>query len=148
MKEAVEAITRLQKNLTEENLWQTMILFQDYPFYTVSGLPFTYKIKVGRRGEYTHELMINRREKSKTLTWSSVLLAFRKAMEKRGMVIARPKELVDCRGVSYSFSIFWEFGLIMIPEELENKMEAYHMAGRERIRGIAAENGQIEPGVL
>lgn len=52
MKEAVEAITRLQKNLTEENLWQTIILFQDYPFYTVSGLPFTYKIKVGRRGDY------------------------------------------------------------------------------------------------
>ena len=43
-------------------------------FKTYSGLPFTYEIKKGRNGEYTEELWIDRREKSKSLSWSSVLL--------------------------------------------------------------------------
>lgn len=124
MKESMEAVARLQENPTDENLWQTIILFQNYPFYTVSGLPFSYTIKIGRNGEYTHELIINRREKSKTLTWSSILLAFHKALEKQGTVITRPKGLVDCRGVSYSFPILWKFGLVAVPEEMEKKLEA------------------------
>lgn len=118
-----EAVAELRENPTEERLWQTVILFQNYPFYTVSGLPFSYTVKIGRSGKYTHELIINRREKSKTLTWSSVLLAFRKALEKQGTVITRPKGLVDCRGISYSFSILWRFGLVAVPEELEKKMQ-------------------------
>ena len=44
-------------------------------FKTYSGLPFTYEIRKGRSGEYTKELWIDRREKSKSLAWSSVLLA-------------------------------------------------------------------------
>ena len=50
--------------------------FQDYPFKTATGLPFRYKLKVGKNGEYNRELLIDRREKSKSLAWSSVVLAF------------------------------------------------------------------------
>lgn len=35
-----------------ENLWQAVIAFQDYPFKTATGLPFRYKLKVGKNGEY------------------------------------------------------------------------------------------------
>lgn len=52
-----------------------MVAFQGYRFKTISGLPFSYKIKTGRNGELTKELWINRRESSKSLTRSSVLLA-------------------------------------------------------------------------
>lgn len=52
-----------------------MVAFQGYRFKTISGLPFSYKIKTGRNGELTKELWINRREGSKSLTRSSVLLA-------------------------------------------------------------------------
>ena len=39
-------------------------------FKTYSGLPFTYEVRKGRNGEYTKELWIDRREKSKSLAWS------------------------------------------------------------------------------
>ena len=44
---------------------------QNYPFRTVSGLPFRYELKRGRNGKLNRELMIDRREGSKSLTWSS-----------------------------------------------------------------------------
>lgn len=40
------------------------------------GLPFQYKLKVGRNGRFTKELWVDRREDSKSLAWSSVKLAF------------------------------------------------------------------------
>ncbi len=51
------------------------MLYCGVQFKTYSGLPFTYEIRQGRSGEYTKELWIDRREKSKSLAWSSVLLA-------------------------------------------------------------------------
>lgn len=45
--------------------------WQNYPFRTVSGLPFRYELKRGRNGKLNRELMIDRREGSKSLTWSS-----------------------------------------------------------------------------
>ncbi len=57
-------------------MWQAVIAFQDYPFKTATGLPFRYKLKVGKNREYNRELLIDRREKSKSLAWSSVVLAF------------------------------------------------------------------------
>ena len=71
-----EEVRLLQEIPSEENLWQAVIAFQDYPFKTVTELPFRYKLKVGKNGEYNRELMIDRREKSKSLAWSSVVLAF------------------------------------------------------------------------
>lgn len=60
-----------------------MKLFQGFKFYTLSGLPFAYEIKVGKNGRCTKELIVDRRTDSKTLTWSSVTLAFHNAVRMR-----------------------------------------------------------------
>ena len=62
-----EQVRFLQEIPSEENLWQAVIAFQEYPFKTATGLPFRYKLKVGKNGEYNRELLIDRREKSKSL---------------------------------------------------------------------------------
>ena len=97
-----------------------MIAFQGYRFKTISGLPFSYKIKTGRNGELTKELWIDRREGSKSLTWSSVLLALGNI---KGEVVDRPKALGDIRGVTYIFGMFYRFGLIDVPDEVKEKMK-------------------------
>ena len=81
-------------------------------FKTYSGLPFTYEVRKGRNGEYTKELWIDRREKSKSLVWSSVLLALKNM---KGEVIDRPKALGDIWGVTYIYGMFCRFGLINVP---------------------------------
>ena len=118
-----KAVEKLREEMTEESLWSAVVAFQHYPFRTVSGLPFTYTLKIGRNGFYTKELLIDRRENSKSLSWSSVVLAFRAAREKRETVIARPKELGDFRGISYSYPMLWRFGVIDVPEKTAQKME-------------------------
>lgn len=117
-----QARKRLKEACTEENLWKCVIAFQNYPFHTASGLPFTYTLKFGRNGECTKELFIDRRENSKSLAWSSVKIAFEKAAEKQGTVFERPKAIADVRGVSYSYSLLWRFGVISVPEEVEKKL--------------------------
>ena len=97
-----------------------MVVFQGYRFKTISGLPFSYKIKTGRNGELTKELWIDRREGSKSLTWSSVLLALGNI---KGEVVDRPKALGDIRGVTYIFGMFYRFGLIDVPDEVKEKMK-------------------------
>ncbi len=111
-----------QKNSTEENLWQAIVALQGHPFHTASGLPFSYTIKRGRNGELTKELWVNRREKSKSLAWSSVRLAFCHALEIQEE-IPRPKALGDIRGISYIYPIFWELGLIKVPDAVARKMK-------------------------
>lgn len=98
-------------------------IFEDagVKFKTYSGLPFTYEIKKGRNGEYTKELWIDRREKSKSLEWSSVLLALQN-IKKVGEVVDRPKALGDIRGVTYIYGMFYRFGLIDVPDEVKEKM--------------------------
>ena len=39
-----ERIKKLAEEKTEENLWQTIIAFQEYPFKTMTGLPFYYNL--------------------------------------------------------------------------------------------------------
>ena len=108
---------------TAGHLWDCIVAFQNYPFHTVSGLPFSYTLKKGRNVEYTKELFIDCRENSKSLAWSSVQMAFQKAMDQQGAVFIRPKELADVRGVSYTFSLLWRFGMIAVPEEVEKKLK-------------------------
>lgn len=117
-----KAVEKLTQNCTEENFWNCIVEFQNYPFFTSSGLPFTYTLKTGRNGNFTKELFIDRRENSKSLSWSSVRIAFERAVEKRGTVMKRPKEIADVRGVSYSYSLLWRFGIIIVPKEIENKL--------------------------
>ena len=75
---------------------------------------------MGADGKYTKELWVNRRENSKSLTWSSVWRAFEKTEGKP--VVARPKDLGDIRGISYIYGIFYRFGLIEVPEQVRVKM--------------------------
>ena len=117
------AVDTLMAAPTEGHLWDCIVAFQNYTFHTVSGLPFSYTLKKGRNGEYTKELFIDRREKSKSLVWSSIKIAFNKALEKSGTVFTQPKELADVRGVSYTFSLLWRFGIIRVPENLGRKLK-------------------------
>ena len=104
-------IVRLQTEPTEQHLWDAVVACQKLPFWTYSGLPFTYELHRGRDGSYTKELWIDRRENSKSLAWSSVLLAF--AGVRNGKItVKRPKELGDIRGISYIYALFLRFGLI------------------------------------
>ena len=114
-------IRKLRSEPTEEHLWETVLLYCGVQFKTYSGLPFTYEIRKGRNGEYTKELWIDRRENSKSLAWSSVLLALRN-MKKVGEVVDRPKALGDIRGVTYIYGMFYRFGLIDVPDEVKEKM--------------------------
>ncbi len=85
--EQQSAIALLNRERTEENLWNCVVRFQNETFKTMSGLFFTYELKRGRDGEYTKELWVNRRENSKSLTWSSVLKAFEKTEGKPEVAI-------------------------------------------------------------
>ena len=118
-----KAVEKLREEMTEESLWSAVVAFQHYPFRTVSGLPFTYTLKIGRTGSYTKELLIDRRENSKSLSWSSVALAFDCAMKRKEKVITRPKELGDIRGISYIYPMLWRFGIIEVPDNVATKME-------------------------
>ena len=115
------AVRKLRSGPTEEHLWETVLLYSGVRFKTYSGLPFTYKIRKGRSGEYTKELRIDRREKSKSLAWGSVLLALGNVKEV-GAVVDRPKALGDIRGVTYIYGMFYRFGLIDAPDEAKQKM--------------------------
>jgi hypothetical protein len=116
------AVQQLQKHRGEEQLWEAVIVFQNYSFYTFSGLPFSYVLKVGKDGNYNKELLVNRRKESKSLAWSSVVLAFKNALKLSGKIIERPKELGDIRGISYIYPMFCLFGLIEVPDGVAEKL--------------------------
>lgn len=96
-------------------------------------------MKKGRSGAYTKELFIDRRENSKSLAWSSVVLAFRKTLEmkenadlcggaEQKLLIDRPKAIGDIRGVTYIYALFYRFGLIDVPEEAKENMKTVRKA--------------------
>ena len=113
------AMKRWRADSTEENFWGVVVAYTGVKFKTYSGLPFSYEVRKGRNGEYTKELWIDRREKSKSLAWSSVLLALRNI---KGEVVDRPKALGDIRGVTYIYGMFYRFGLIDVPDEVKENM--------------------------
>ena len=113
------AMKRWRADPTEENFWGVVVAYAGVKFKTYSGLPFSYEIKKGRNGEYTKELWIDRQEKSKSLAWSSVLLALGNI---KGEVVDRPKALGDIRGMTYIYGMFYRFGLIDVPDEVKEKM--------------------------
>jgi len=115
------AMKRWRADPTEENFLGVVVSYAGVKFKTYSGLSFSYEVRKGRNGEYTKELWIDRREKSKSLAWSSVLLAL-KNIKKVGEVVDRPKTLGDIRGVTYIYGMFYRFGLIDVPDEAKEKM--------------------------
>lgn len=113
---------RWRADPTEENFWGVVVAYAGVKFKTYSGLSFSYEVRKGRNGEYTKELWIDRREKSKSLAYSSVLLAL-KNIKKVGEVVDRPKALGDIRGVTYIYGMFYRFGLIDVPDDAKEKMK-------------------------
>ena len=113
------AMKRWRDEPTEENFWGVVLAYTGVKFKTYSGLPFSYQIKKGRNGEYTKEMWIDRREKSKSLAWSSIVLALKNI---KGEVVDRPKALGDIRGVTYIYGMFYRFGLIDVPDKVKEKM--------------------------
>lgn len=147
MRKREKILEELRAEHSEEALWAAVIAFQGYKFRTYSGLVFSYSLKKGRGrgntesgvaneqdeackqaeaykqgGVYTKELFIDRRENSKSLAWSSVLLAFHN-IPSIGSVVDRPKALGDIRGVTYIYAMLYRFGLIDAPEKAKEKME-------------------------
>ena len=132
-----------QRNMEElEGLfWAGVLAYQGKTFYTLSGLEFSYMVKHKKNGDYSGELLISRKETSKTLTRSSVMLAFHKVLaemkfkeingaayllppEYRG-----PKSIGQIFGISYIFSMFLEFGLIRT-----NEKDKIEKAKAEKVR--------------
>ena len=113
------AMKRWRADPTEENFWGAVLAYAGVKFKTYTGLQFSYEIKKGRNGQYTKELWIDRRENSKSLAWSSVLLALKNI---KGEVVDRPKALGDIRGMTYIYGMFYRFGLIDVPDEVKEKM--------------------------
>lgn len=122
MRKRNKVLEDLRTEQSEEALWAAVIAFQGYKFRTYSGLVFSYSLKKGRGDTYTKELFIDRRENSKSLSWSSVLLAFHN-IPSIGAVVDCPKALGDIRGVTYIYAMFYRFGLIDAPEKAKEKME-------------------------
>lgn len=98
------AVETLSKNLTMDNLWETLVLFAGCPFATMKGLEFTYSIK-------GYEMFVDRKEKS--ITRSSIEIAFRKAMElmEQEGAVTGPKKL-KVFGASYLYPVFLRLGII------------------------------------
>lgn len=135
-------VTTAEPDISELDsaLWQTVVAYQDYLFHTTSGLPFSYKVKHKKNGEYSGELLVSRKEGSKTLTKSSVIFAFHQVLksvtvenmlEKDGvgeiaLVLPEyrgPKAIGQIFGISYVYSMFWEFGLISVPDQVRDKLK-------------------------
>lgn len=111
MKKMEEKLKKIveEQNLEQENpeelallLWQVLKQYEQVEFQTVKGLAFTYVIK-------GNEMFIDRKEKS--ITKSSVLLAFQNLV-KQGGIISGPKKL-GTFGASYLYPIFMELGWIV-----------------------------------
>ena len=110
----------------ETILWDAVVAYQNQPLRTLSGLEFSYTVKHKKNGEYSGELLVSRKETSKTLTRSSVLLAFHKVLEATEVTAEGdeasfqppayrgPKAIGQIFGISYIFSLFLEFGLIRL----------------------------------
>ena len=136
------AIKRWRADPTEENFWGVVLAYAGVRFKTYSGLPFTYEVRKGRNGEHTKELWIDRREKSKSLAWSSMLLALGNVKEV-GAVVDRPKALGDIRGVTYIYGVFYRFGLIDVPDKVKEKMNKYGCVAKSLYTGACICNCRV-----
>ena len=109
----------------EDALWQAVIAYQDYPFHTSSGLPFSNTVRQKKNGEYSGELLISRKESSKTLTKSSMLLALQRVRDRSDPeppLYTDPKTIGQIFGISYIYSLFWKWNLLRVPEKVEKKL--------------------------
>ena len=95
----------------ETILWDAVVAYQNQPLRTLSGLEFSYTVKHKKNGEYSGELLVSRKETSKTLTRSSVMLAFHKVLEqievteKDGTVLFTPPSYKGPKAIGQIFGI-------------------------------------------
>lgn len=113
-KKRKKALEDLKAAVNGENLWVCFTVFENYPFTTSSGLPFTYSFKLNRHGTKGNEIVVSR--KAKTVTRSSVemaLAAVVKLGQEKGYPVkmSTPKEL-NVFGASYIYPLFIRFGLV------------------------------------
>ena len=113
MRQRKKAVEALQSSHDEQHLWKCIVAFQGYRFKTISGLPFSYKIKTGRNEELTKELWIDRRESSKSLTRSSVLLALGNI---KGELFNPQSSSVSSSRIIYTPSTFARTSLLHLQE--------------------------------
>lgn len=92
-----------RNDLTEKVIWDAVMVFSGYPFYTSKGIKFCYTVHGG-------EMQVDR--KKKAITKSSVLLFVQRAQEMHnmGMEITGPKK-IGTFGASYLLPIFTRVGL-------------------------------------
>ena len=118
MDEKQKALERFRAALSgggqdlDEALWDALTALQGETFFTAKGLSYTYLIRERRDGEVSGEMFISRKEKS--LTQSTVCMAFHKALELGG-VVTGPKKL-GTFGASYLYPVFIRLGVIRRPE--------------------------------
>lgn len=107
-KASVERLTRMLYNEDIRNvadvLWDTLVVFQNYPFKTVKGLRYIYEIK-------GNEIFFDR--KSKSVTRSTVNIALDKVLKLKAdnIEITGPKK-IGCFGASYLYPVFTRIGII------------------------------------
>ena len=100
-----------RKNIVEvsQTLWETLLLFEGYPFVTAKGLRYYYTVK-------GNEVFFTRKEKS--VTRATFNIAFQTALnlQKDGIQITGPK-MLGCFGASYLYPIFKRLGVISDGEQ-------------------------------
>lgn len=87
-----------------ETLWQTLQLFEDYPFQTAKKLRYYYTIK-------GNEMFFTRKEKSVTRATVNKALQMAIDLQDDGLSITGPKKL-RVFGASYLYPIFIRIGVI------------------------------------
>lgn len=64
----------------DELLWQAIIELQGCTLRTASGLFFDYSVRQKKNGEYSGEVLVSRKEESRSRIKSSILLTFHRGL--------------------------------------------------------------------
>lgn len=103
------ALKNGEPELINERLWNTLVLFEGYPFKTAKGLRYYYTMK-------GNEIFFSRKEKSVTRASVSIALETAMKLQKAGTHITGPK-MLKCFGASYLYPVFQRLGVIRDGEE-------------------------------
>ena len=108
-----ELLRKSDDKVAVSMLWDRIASLQGFPFKTSGrngsgGVEFTYSVKKDKAGFWCGELFVSTKEKS--ITRSTVMKAYQRAVELDG-VVPGPKKL-GTFGASYLYSIFQRLGVI------------------------------------
>ena len=110
-KSAVEKLCTVMLNEEDviRNLWDTLIVFEGYPFTTTKGLRYYYMIK-------GNEVFFTRKGKSVTRATINIALKTVIDLQRNAIRITDP-EMLGCIGASYLYPIFKRIGVIRDGEQ-------------------------------